>query len=210
MNESHLPNPPHGYFYHGPLFQKRFKRGWLVFLAANLIALIPFGLGLLLLWVPYQLYLGFGTPFAVLPTLQMGLVVKIMLGLLIFVLSMLLHEWLHGLALIATGHPPKYYFRMGVLFAGLNENDFLPRRHYLLMSLTPLVVMSVVGFVVLLFLPPVIGRLLLTSLLLNAAASLGDLMVTIGILRAPKQAVFTDEKGIQIFLPSPIEGNTGA
>lgn len=173
----------------------------MLFLLANLIALLPLSIGILLLWVPYQIYLAMGAPLALVPDLQLTPLTLILSGILIFVASMLLHEWLHGLALQVMGHKPIYYFRIGVLFAGLPPGDYLPRAHYLIMTLTPLVLMSVGGFGILLLLPPVYGRLLLIALLLNTAASLGDLFVAVGVYRAPKTAVFTDDNGIQVFVP---------
>ena len=101
---------------------------------------------------------------------------------------------------IKTRPPP--YFKIGVLFAGLRPGDFLPRIHYLVMTLTPLVAMSIGGCAVLLVLPPAYGRLLLIALLLNTAASLGDLFVAVGVYRSPKTAVFTDNNGIQVFVPA--------
>ncbi|KAA3654361.1 MAG: DUF3267 domain-containing protein [Chloroflexi bacterium] len=201
--QNQTPTAPSGFVYFKPLYEQRLEMPeWMQFLLANLIALLPFSLGLLLLWVPYQLYLAMGTPFALMPDLQLAPFTSIVSGILIFIASMLLHEWLHGLALQAMGYKPVYYFKIGVLFAGLQKGDYLSRVHYLIMTLTPLVVMSVTGFGVLLLLPPVYGRLLLIALLLNTAASLGDLFVAVGVYRAPKTAVFTDDNGIQVFVPA--------
>jgi hypothetical protein len=201
MNEPTLPSAPDGFTYHGPLVKRINLPDWQVYILANLLALIPLGIGLLLLWLPYQLYLAMGTPFAVMSSLEWPLSITIPVGVLIFILSMLLHEWLHGVAMYAMGRPPKYYFRWFVLFAGLHEGDYLPRSNYLVMTLTPIFLMSSIGLIVLLFLPPVIGRLLLIALLLNTAASLGDLFVAVAVYRSPEKAVFRDDKGIQVFIP---------
>ena len=198
------PTAPPGYIHYRKLFKKFNGPQWKIFALANLIALLPFSVGLIVLWVPYQLYLALGAPLAVASDLELAPLTFILSGILIFIASMLLHEWLHGLALQATGHKPIYYFKTLVLFAGLQPGEFIPRAHYLIMTLTPLVVMSVVGFGILLILPPVYGRLLLTALLLNTAASLGDLFVAVGVYRSPKTAVFTDENGIHVFVPADL------
>ncbi len=200
--QTQTPTAPPGFVHFKPLHEQRLDLPeWMQFFVANIIALLPFSLGLILLWAPYQLYLAMGTPFALMPDLHLAPFTSIVSGILIFIASMLLHEWLHGLALQAMGYTPIYYFKIGVLFAGLQPGDYLPRTHYLIMTLTPLVTMSVGGFAILLLLPPVYGRLLLIALLLNTAASLGDLFVAVGVYRSPKTAVFTDDNGIQVFVP---------
>lgn len=115
---------------------------------------------------------------------------------------MLLHEWLHGLALQSFGHKPRYALHKFYLVATIQKGSFLTRREYLLMTLTPLVTMTLVGSVLLLFLPPTIGQLLLMALLLNTAASIGDIMVAWRVFRAPPDARFSDDHGIQLFLPA--------
>lgn len=200
-NKSALPTPPTGFVHHQKLFKQINLSGWKLFVFANLLALLPFGFGLLALWVPYQLYLAAGAPWAWLPTTTLTLWQSLLFGGLFFVGSMLLHEWLHGFAMSLLGHRPIYYFRHLVLYAGLQPGDYLTRNHYLIMTLTPLVLMSLSGFVVLFILPPAFGKLLLIVLLLNTAASLGDLMVAYNVYKAPKTAVFNDNHGIQMYLP---------
>ncbi|MCP5096537.1 MAG: DUF3267 domain-containing protein [Chloroflexi bacterium] len=202
MNEPHKPTAPTGYFHHGPLVKRINLPGWQVLILANLIALIPLTVGLLLLWIPYQLYLAMGAPLTIMPTLAWPLGVAIPVGIIIFILSMLFHEWLHGTAMYFMGYRPKYYSNWGALFAGLREGDYLSRPNYLIMTLTPILLMSAGGLLVLLFLPPVIGRLLLIALLLNTAASIGDIFVAVAVYRSPKSAIFRDDKGIQMFLPT--------
>ena len=197
----YMPPAPSGFIYHKPLFSQLNGPRWKLLLWANMIALLPFGVGLLLLWMPYQLYLALGSPLALYPDHQLTRPVSLAVGILIFIASMFLHEWLHGIALHLLGHKPVYYFKFSMFFAGLQKGDHLSRHQYLVMTLTPLVTMSVVGFGILLLLPPAYGRLLLIALLLNTAASLGDLFVAVAVLRAPKTAVFTDDNGIYIFLP---------
>ena len=99
MMQDQNPIPPPGFVHHKPLFERMAGPQWKLFFFANLIALLPFSAGLLLLWVPYQLYLVIGAPLALLPDLQLAPFTSITGGVLIFIASMLLHEWLHGLAL---------------------------------------------------------------------------------------------------------------
>jgi hypothetical protein len=206
MEQTYTPTPPDGYHYHNHLFadmeHKRSMPFWLLLVWANFVALIPLTGGILLLWLPYQIYRLQGHPLALLPALSLPLPGKILLGIIILISSMLLHEWLHGMALKITGHRPRYSFSAKMLLATIEKGDFLTRTHYLFMTLTPVTVMSLGGWFLLIVLPPVISQLVLIALLLNTAASTGDLMVAIRVYRLPKTAVFTDDQGICVFLPA--------
>lgn len=200
------PNAPPGYVHQRPLFADLFARqkypDWLLLLWANLIALLPLGGGVLLLWLPYQVYSYSGTPYALLPMWTLPLGWKIIWGALIFVVSMLLHEWLHGLTLQLFGHQPSYAFHKLYLVATIQKGSYLTRREYLFMTLTPVVAMTIIGGGILFILPPVLGQLLLIALLLNTAASLGDFMVAWRVYKAPSEALFSDDHGIQLFVPA--------
>ncbi len=196
-----ITSPP-GYVHYQKLFQQFDMPTWKLFFIANFLALVPFGLALLILWVPYQLYLAFGLPYSLFQTPTFPLWGSIGLGLIIFVGSMFFHEWLHGFTLQLMGKKPVYYFRYYYLLAGLSPGDYLTRSQYLRMTLTPLISMTLGGLVLLLLLPQTIGSLLLIALLLNAAASLGDCFVAFRVYQSPQNAVFNDSNGIQVFVPS--------
>lgn len=200
------PKPPSGYVHHRPLFADwdaldRYPQ-WLVLIWANFIALLPLAAGVLLLWLPYQVYSYSGAPLALRPAWTLPLGWKIAAGIIIFVGSMLLHEWLHGLALQVFGHKPSYAFHKFYLVATIQKGSYLTRRHYLFMTLTPIVMMTLFGGALLLILPPAIGQLLLIALLLNTAASVGDIMVAWRVFQAPSAALFSDDQGIQLFVPA--------
>ncbi|MCA9917177.1 MAG: DUF3267 domain-containing protein [Anaerolineales bacterium] len=203
--ESTSPAAPPGYVHKRPLFDNwtAFDNypQWLLLLWANLLALLPLGGGVVLLWLPYQYYRFHGAALALWPNLALPLIWQIVWGVLIFIGSMLLHEWLHGLALSFFGHQPRYAFLKLYFVATIQKGSYLTRPQYLVMTLTPLVTMTLLGGGLLLFLPPVIGQLLLIALLLNTAASIGDLMVAWRVFLAPPEARFSDDQGIQLFLP---------
>ena len=205
MKSTDNPAPPPGYIFHTNLFSK--SAFWekypfpVILLLANFVALIPLAIGVILLWLPYQYYLHIGAPYALLPTGQLPFWGKLIVGGLIFFASMLLHEWLHGVALQICGHKPQYAFNKYYLLATIADGDYLTRREYLWMTITPLLVMTIGGGLLLLILPATIGQLLLFALLLNTAASVGDLMVAQRVYNAPEDAIFTDDQGIQVFLP---------
>lgn len=200
-----IPAPPPGYVHERPLFADWGARErhpeWLLLIWANFIALLPLGGGVLLLWLPYQFYSYRGTPLALLPDWTLPTGWKLLLGGLIIFGSMLLHEWLHGVALRLCGHQPRYAFSKLFLFASVQQGSYLNRPHYLFMTLTPVLVMTVVGGGSLYILPPAISQLWLIALLLNTAASIGDLMVAWRVYQAPAEALFSDDHGIQLFVP---------
>lgn len=207
MNESSsLTTPPPGYVHYQNLFADWHawdnKPAWLLLLWANLVALWPLAAGIILLWLPYQLYRLAGTPLAVYPDLALATGEVVAAGAIIIAASMLVHEWLHGLALLWCGYKPRYGFSKFWLVATVSDGAYLTRQHYLAMSLTPITAMTLMGGLVLPLLPPVVGQLLLIALLLNMAASVGDLIVTIRVYRMPKEALFADDEGIQVFVPT--------
>ncbi len=199
------PQAPPGYKHHKHLFgdwetTQKFPF-WLLIIWANFIALIPLGLGVLFLWLPYQLYRMVGSPFAFFPDMRFSLPVMIGSGIIIIGGSMFLHEWLHGTALTLLGYKPRYSFNKYYLLATIQDGTFLTRKHYLQMTLTPIIVMTLAGSLLLPFIPPVLGQIVLIAVLLNMAASLGDLMVALRVYKTPREAKFADDRGIQVFLP---------
>ena len=201
------PQPPAGYLYHGRLFDDLEravpKPQWVMFIWANLLALLPLSAGIVLLWVPYQVYLLSGTPWSLLPDPHWSTAVSLLVGAVILITSMVVHELLHGLALQLLGHKPRLLIQRGYLTASIGKGQFLNRQHYLIMSLTPPLTMTSLGGVSLVILPPTIGRLLLIALLLNTAASIGDLMVAVRVYRQPPSTLFADDRGIRVFRQRP-------
>lgn len=194
---------PVGYTSAGDLFGDfSLMPTWRWLLYANLMALIPLGVAVVLLWLPYQFYAALGAPLA-LSEPAWASWITVGLGILIIAVSIFLHEGLHGLALLLLGYPPQFNFSGGYLLSSIR--GFITRRHYLIMILTPLTVLSVGGALLLIYLPVSIGQWLLIALLLNAAASIGDLAVALRVRRLPSSALFADRNGIHIYLPVEIE-----
>jgi hypothetical protein len=154
----------------------------------------------LTLWLPYQIYVALGMPLAN-RTWERPNWETAVWGFFIILFSMLLHEGLHGLALWLGGHRPRLSFQEGFLLATIPPGDFLTRREYLWMTLTPLFTISIGGGVSLLWLPHAIGKWALAALLLNTAASIGDLLVAQRVYRLPPTALFADNQGIKVYRP---------
>jgi hypothetical protein len=161
---------------------------------------VPLGIAVLLIWLPYQFYVALGTPLALLRDPEWPQWAYWLLGLGVFAGSLLLHEGLHGLTLILQGHRPKFGYESGYPYAAIQPGEFLTRRQYLAMALTPLTAMTLLGVALLVLLPASIGQIILITLLLNAAACIGDLAVADRARRWPASALFAaDNEGIKVF-----------
>lgn len=193
--------PPPGYQLHGDLFGEFDMPAWRFLILGNLLALVPLLALALILWLPYQLYLALGAPLAA-PDPGWPQAVTWGVGLAIIAGSVVGHELLHALALRLLGYHPRLSFAGGFLYAAIQPGEFLTRRHYLIMILTPLLTLTIGGGLLLPLLPPPVGQAVLIALLLNGAASIGDLLVAERARRQPKRALFaSDESGIKVYIP---------
>lgn len=207
MENDTYASPPAGFRHQGPLtgnLQQRLGQlpVWQQLLWANLLALLPLSTGVILLWLPYQIYLFLGAPYAYFPTLSWSMTANIIWGILIVLSSIVIHELLHGLVLHLAGHRPFYFIRFGVPHVGMRPGTFLTKNQYLLMALTPFIVMTLLGGLLLILIPPAVGKLLLLAILLNMAASIGDLYIANMVRVTPADALFASQKGIQVFVPA--------
>jgi Putative zincin peptidase len=204
------PSPqssPLGYYLASDLFGDfDTSSRWRWLLIGNLWALLPLALAVLILWLPYQFYVALGTPFALFPDPNWSQVQHWVIGALIILGSIILHEWLHALALIILGYRARLRYASGYFYA--TTVSFLTRRDYLIMVLTPITAMTLGGGIVLFLLPVTVGQIVLIALLLNAAASIGDLVVAQRARRQPADALFADRQGIKVFLRAGDESQT--
>lgn len=116
--------------------------------------------------------------------------VLIILGL--STVMMVAHEAIHGVFFWHyTGTRPHFGFRGAYAFAAAPE-WYIPRTPYLITSLAPLVVISLIGIALMLILPIhwVPALFLITAL--NAAGAVGDLWVAWWLLRCPADALGND------------------
>lgn len=112
------------------------------------------------------------------------------------------HELMHGLAIRWAGHKPRFgmELRKGVLFATA-DGAYFPRNHFVIIALAPLVLLTVIGMILMVFVPDTIGYYVGLIVVLNAAGSIGDLWMTVEVLRYPPDALVRDEAdSIRIFV----------
>ncbi|MGA9116686.1 MAG: DUF3267 domain-containing protein [Bacteroidota bacterium] len=120
------------------------------------------------------------------------------------VITIALHEYVHGLAMRAFGAQAKYGFMWkGPMFYATSPGYAFQRRQYLVVSLAPLVSLSILAGCGILVLA---GTSLVWPLALwatiNAASAIGDLWITAIVIRYPSNAYVVDERdGVRIFMP---------
>jgi len=123
----------------------------------------------------------------------------------------LIHEWLHGQAIRWTGHRPRYgakYVRVGpihlpyVLFATADDAYFR-RFDFVIIALVPVVVITLVGMGLLPLFPPEVRGYLVAAVVLNGGGSIGDLWMTVVVIRAaPDVLVLDQEDAITVYAPA--------
>lgn len=118
----------------------------------------------------------------------------LLLGLLAVLAAMVcLHEALHGLLIWAfTGKRPRFGFKIHP-YAALPLDIYVSRNRGVVISLAPLVVVTVLGIPVILVFPFSFLWVPIFFLSFNAAASVGDVFVTGWLLRFKRDAMWGAE-----------------
>jgi hypothetical protein len=123
--------------------------------------------------------------------------VVIMLPDLLFLLlgvalSIVLHELVHGAFFWLFSHTrPRFGFRGGYAYASA-PGWFFPRRQYLVIGLAPLVILSVVGMILVAFVPLEALAMLLVAMIVNASGSVGDLWIVSKVIRERRNIIVED------------------
>lgn len=105
------------------------------------------------------------------------------LFLLVLVLSVILHELVHGAFFWwFTKHPPKFGMGLGYAYATM-PGWFFSKRQYLAVGLAPLAGLTALGLLLVPFLPGWMLDLFFIGLFLNAAGAIGDIYICIRIAR---------------------------
>ena len=105
---------------------------------------------------------------------------------------LIVHELLHGLFyLIYTRELPRFGFR--VVYAYASAPDwYVPRNQFIVTGMAPVVIITLVGLLLLPFVPEMYVAELLLLLSFNAAASVGDMVTTGWLLSKPKSLMARD------------------
>ena len=131
---------------------------------------------------------------------------EIVIVIVAIVLTIVLHELMHGIAMQIFGAQPRYgvLWKQAMFYATAPGYAFR-RNDYIQIALTPLIVLSVLVVLGIWYLS---GTFWVASLaiggVINASGAIGDLWITTIVLRYPATAHVIDEKdGVRVFLPRP-------
>ena len=112
--------------------------------------------------------------------------------LIIIGINLVLHEAIHGIFLYAyTGSMPKIGFKVVYGYAGAPD-WYIKKNLFYIISLSPFVLMTVAGFILMLLVPLSLHAPIFMAITLNAAGSLGDLWVCYRLLKVPRNAYVND------------------
>ena len=121
-----------------------------------------------------------------------------LLGILLMsVVMIVVHEGLHGLVFwITTREAPQFAFRW--YYASTSAgNWYLPRRPFMIATLLPLVLITVVGVVLIPFVGPWLRFLLILLVVFNASGASGDLLVALR-MRKLSRDVLAHDSGAEV------------
>lgn len=122
--------------------------------------------------------------------------------LLIILVTMVIHEAIHGLGFVwlANIHPV-FAFKGAYAYAAA-PGWYLPRNPYLMIGLAPVVMITLLALIGLAFVPAQWITALLFAAIFNATGAVGDLWVAWLLLRSPQSSLSTDS-GDEISIYSP-------
>ena len=138
-------------------------------------------------------------------TLRFGLA-EIGIAMVAILLTIVLHELAHGIAMQRFGAEPRYgvLWKQGMFYATAPGYAFR-RNDYIQIALAPLMILSVLATLGILLLSGTFWvAVLAIAGVINASGAIGDLWIAAIVLRYPVTAYIIDEKdGIRVFLRKP-------
>lgn len=104
------------------------------------------------------------------------------------------HEWIHGLAIQAVGHRPRYGVKLsqGVVFA-TTDSGLFRRGEFIFVALAPLVVITLVGMALMAVVPDALGYYVGLVVVLNAGGAVADIWMAWVVGRCPSDTIVRDE-----------------
>ncbi|MBN1920763.1 MAG: DUF3267 domain-containing protein [Anaerolineae bacterium] len=168
----------------------------ILLVALNVVGIVLMGLALAGFVAWARLWQLFASSTITAP--QMFLTVAMLL------LTLVLHELLHGLTLRYYGAKPIYgVLWKELMFYATAAGHAFRRNAYLVIALAPLVGLSVLALLLLMLpLPAWLALPVMLCAAFNVGSAVGDLWLVRVALRYPRSAYIVDEKdGLRVFLP---------
>ncbi len=134
-----------------------------------------------------------------------------MISLLVaVVVTLIAHEGIHGLAMGMSGAKPRFgVYWKGLMFYTTAPGFSFARNAYVAILLAPLVLISTLVILVLWLFPGWLWAAWVAGGVFNASGAVGDLWMTLVVLRYPALARIMDERdGLRVFLPRIEDSDT--
>jgi len=128
--------------------------------------------------------------------------ITILIAISTIVFTMLFHEFIHGIAISMYGGKPRYgagvaHYILPYLYT--TTGTIFRRNQFIAILIAPLIVISVLGVISMIAFPA-IAHWFIIPLTMNAAGAIGDLWMTVSIVRYPKHILLADDhSGLTIY-----------
>jgi len=108
---------------------------------------------------------------------------------------LLIHELIHGFFFYwFTGEKPVIGFKSIYAYAG-SPGWFIKKNYFQIVTLSPLIIMTLTGFILLSYIPFPYSSMLFLLVTANAAGSIGDIWMSLLLLRQP-EGTYVNDSGI--------------
>lgn len=122
--------------------------------------------------------------------------------LALIILMLVVHELIHGMFfLLFTRERPKFALRSGYAFAAA-PNWYLPKYQYIIVGISPLIVISIICIVLAIFIPATAVPYPLFVATFNAAGALGD-MIVVAWISGQSNTILVKDQGDKFFSFAP-------
>lgn len=123
--------------------------------------------------------------------------------ILLFVVTILLHEFIHGMAFKFFGYKIKYGLFAPFAAYTIAENQLIKKRDQFFVVLAPLFILDTIAVFLLFLKISLLSDIAFFVLVVNTPGSVGDLWVALKIIKYPKGTLFFDysPKDNYVYIP---------
>jgi len=122
-----------------------------------------------------------------------GILLALVYIALLYAAVIILHEAVHGIFFwLYTRTRPKFAFKIWYAYATA-PGWYLPRNQYAVVAISPLVVLSLLGIILFLFIPAGMLAPIFFFITFNAAGAVGDIVVLFWLLSKPPSCLAADQ-----------------
>lgn len=122
----------------------------------------------------------------------LSLITSVLVLIFVTIGMVFLHEGIHGLFFwLFTREKPRFGFKVVYAFAGA-PGWYITKRPYIIVGIAPLVVITIVGFLLLLVVPSGWILPLLLFMTMNASGAAGDIYTVFWLLSKPDNILVSD------------------